>query len=90
MPTGSTATTRAVLTQVSLGTGVAIVPSVLKDVVSLPGVRFKPLAGKPIPSGVSVVFRRQERWMAVGRLIAQLRETPALSVIYPQMERSRI
>ena len=78
------------LTQVSLGTGVAIVPSVLKDVVSLPGVRFKSIAGKPIPSGVLVVFRRQERSMAVGRFIAQLRETPALSVIYPQVGRSRI
>lgn len=74
----------AVLTQVSLGAGVAIIPSVLKDVVDLPGVRFKPLAGAPIASGVAAVFRRQERSMAVGKFIQQVRATAALSVIYPQ------
>lgn len=79
----------AVLAQVSLGTGVAIVPSVLKDVVSIPGVRFKPLAGKPIPSGVAAVFRRHERSAAVARFVAQLRDTVALSIVYPHSGRSR-
>jgi DNA-binding transcriptional LysR family regulator len=74
----------AVLTQVSVGAGVAIVPSVLKDVVDLPGVRFKPLAGAPITSGVAAVFRRQERSMAVAKLIQQLRASAALSLVYPQ------
>lgn len=73
----------AVLTQVSVGAGVAIVPSVLKDVVDMPGVRFKPLAGKPIASGVAAIFRRQERSAAVSAFIQQVRTTAALSVIYP-------
>lgn len=78
----------AVLTEVSLGAGVAIVPSVLKDVVSLPGVRFKALAGKPVSSTVAAVFRRHERSAAVSRFIAQIRDTPALSIVYPLPERS--
>jgi hypothetical protein len=52
--------------------------------VDLPGVRFKPLAGAPITSGVAAVFRRQERSMAVAKFIQQLRTTAALSVTYPQ------
>ncbi|WP_243041226.1 LysR substrate-binding domain-containing protein [Dyella sedimenti] len=74
----------AVLTQVSVGAGVAIVPSVLKDVVNMPGVRFKPLAGTPIASGVAAVYRRQERSAAVGKLIRQITGTPALALAYPQ------
>ncbi|QNK01211.1 LysR substrate-binding domain-containing protein [Dyella telluris] len=74
----------AVLTQVSVGAGVAIVPSVLKDVIDMPGVRFRPLAGKPVASGVAVVFRRQERSAAVAAFIQQVRATAALSVVYPQ------
>nr|WP_199039268.1 LysR substrate-binding domain-containing protein [Dyella sp. ASV24] len=74
----------AVLTQVSVGAGVAIVPSVLKDVIDMPGVRFKPLAGKPVTSGVAGIFRRQERSAAVSAFIQQMRATAALSVIYPQ------
>lgn len=74
----------AVLTQVSVGAGVAIVPSVLKDVVNMPGVHFKPLAGTPIASGVAAVYRRQERSAAVGKLIRQITGTPALALAYPQ------
>ncbi|ULU23635.1 LysR family transcriptional regulator [Dyella terrae] len=74
----------AVLTQVSVGAGVAIVPSVLKDVIDMPGVRFKPLAGKPVISGVAGIFRRQERSAAVSAFIQKMRATAALSVIYPQ------
>lgn len=74
----------AVLTQVSVGAGVAIVPSVLKDAVNMPGVRFKPLAGTPIASGVAAVYRRQERSAAVGKLIRQITGTLALALAYPQ------
>lgn len=74
----------AVLTQVSVGAGVAIVPSVLKDVINMPGVRFKPLAGASIDSGVAAIFRRQERSAAVSKFIKQIASTPALSLAYPQ------
>ncbi|GAB2784188.1 MAG TPA: LysR substrate-binding domain-containing protein [Acetobacteraceae bacterium] len=74
----------AVLTQVSVGAGVAIVPSVLKDVVNMPGIRFKPLAGAPIDSAVAAIYRRQEPSAAVSRFIKQIVSTPALSLVYPQ------
>jgi len=74
----------AVLAQVSVGAGIAIVPSVLKDVIDMPGVRFRPLAGKPIASGVAAIFRRQERSAAANAFIQQVRATAALSVIYPE------
>jgi hypothetical protein len=53
-------------------------------VIDMPGVRFKPLAGKPVTSGVAGIFRRQERSAAVSAFIQQMRATAALSVIYPQ------
>lgn len=74
----------AVLTQVSVAAGVAIVPSVLKDVVNMPGVRFKPLAGTPIDSSVAAIYRRQERSAAVSKFIKQITSTRALSLVYPQ------
>ncbi len=76
----------AVLTQVSVGAGIAIVPSVIKEVVDMPGVRFKPLAGKPVTSVVAGIFRRHERSAAVDAFIQQMRATPALSVVYPQRQ----
>ncbi len=62
----------AVLTQVSLGAGVAIVPIVLTEVVGLPNVVFKELAGEPIASEVAAVFRQFERAPAVKSLIDQI------------------
>jgi len=47
----------------------AIVPSVPKDVVNMPGIRFKPLAGAPIDSAVAAIDRRQEPSAAVSRFI---------------------
>ena len=78
----------AVLTQVSVGAGVAIVPSVVKDVVDMPGVRFKPLAGVPIASSIAAVYRRHERSAAVARFIRQLTATPPLSLVYPARVRT--
>jgi DNA-binding transcriptional LysR family regulator len=72
----------AVLAQVSVGSGIAIVPSVVKDVIHVPEVCFKPLAGKPIISSVSAIFRRHERSAAVNRFIRQLRDTPVSSVAF--------
>lgn len=62
----------AVLTHVSVGAGIAIVPDVLTKVVDLPNVVFKTLAGEPIPSGVAAVFRKFEHAPATKKFIAQL------------------
>src|SRR5690606_32121912 len=64
-----------VLTQVSLGVGIAIVPNVLARAMSLPGVVFKPLAGTPIKSEVAAVYRRHERSPEVINLIEQVAQT---------------
>jgi DNA-binding transcriptional LysR family regulator len=62
----------AVLTQVSLGTGVAVLPSVMMQVARLPGVEFRALKGAPILSEIAAVFRRQERSPAAGHFIRQI------------------
>ncbi|VVD75304.1 LysR family transcriptional regulator [Pandoraea iniqua] len=69
----------AVLSQVALGEGVAIVPDVLVGATAIPGVVFKPLAGPPIHSEISAVFRSFEPSLAVSRLIAQITQTPAIT-----------
>jgi DNA-binding transcriptional LysR family regulator len=65
----------AVLTHVSLGAGVAVVPSVLTQVVGLPNVIFKDIAGPAIASEVAAVYRRYERSPTVKNLINQIVET---------------
>ncbi len=70
----------AVLMQVSLGAGVAVVPSVLTSAVRIPNVVFRPLAGAPITSKVAAVFRTSEAAPAVQKLIAQIRATPCLQL----------
>lgn len=67
----------AVLTQVALGEGVAVVPSVLVQVITLPGVVFRDLAGARIPSEVAALHRRHERSPAVLHFIAQIRASVA-------------
>ncbi|AXF02129.1 LysR substrate-binding domain-containing protein [Paraburkholderia hospita] len=66
----------AVLTQVSVGVGVAIVPNVLTRVINLPNVVFKTLAGEPIASEVAAVFRKFEHSPATKKLIAQMTGAP--------------
>ncbi len=66
----------AVLAQVALGVGVAVVPSVLMDVVRMPNVVFRQIAGAKIPSEIAVLFRRHERLPVVRNLIEQLANTP--------------
>lgn len=63
----------AVLMQVSLGAGVAVVPSVLTATVRIPNVVFRPFAGEPITSQVAVIFRSREAAPAAAKLIAQYR-----------------
>jgi DNA-binding transcriptional LysR family regulator len=65
----------AVLTQVSVGAGIAIVPNVLTKVVDLPNVTFRPLAGQPIASEVAAVFRKFEHSPATKKLIGQMTHT---------------
>jgi DNA-binding transcriptional LysR family regulator len=55
----------AVLAHVSLGGDVAIVPRTLALCVTLPGVEFRPITGKPVPSEVAMAYRRHERAPAV-------------------------
>lgn len=50
----------AVLASVSLGGTVAIVPGTLCAAVSLPGVVYRPLSGKPIPSEIALLYRKHE------------------------------
>jgi DNA-binding transcriptional LysR family regulator len=62
----------SVLTQVSVGAGVA---GVLRNVVDMPNVRFKSLAGTPITSSVAAIFRRHEPSATIRRFIDTLRGT---------------
>jgi len=51
----------AVVANVSLGNTVAVIPRSLSDCVRLPGVVYRPLAGKPIPSEIALLYRKHER-----------------------------
>lgn len=67
----------AVLTQVSLGTGISVIPGVLTTVIHMPNVVFRPLAGDPIPSEVAAIFRTNEASPTVKKLIRQIVQSPA-------------
>lgn len=67
----------AVLTHVSLGAGVAVIPSVVRNVVTLPGVTFHRIAGEPIFSEVSAVFRSSESSPAVKHFVQQIQNSPS-------------
>ncbi|WP_321797223.1 LysR substrate-binding domain-containing protein [Caballeronia sp. J97] len=54
-----------VLAHVSLGGDVAVVPRSLAQCVTVPGVEYREIAGKAVPSEVAMVFRRLERAAAV-------------------------
>lgn len=61
-----------VLTEVSMGIGISIVPDVVRGTLVLPGVIFKELEGKPIISEIAAVYRSDERAPAIRNLIQQL------------------
>lgn len=63
----------SVLTHVSLGSGIAIVPNLLERVIALPNVVYRDLSGPPIASEVAAVFRKYERAPAVVQMIKQMR-----------------
>lgn len=63
----------SVLTEVSLGVGISIIPSVVRNIVQLPNVAFRPLAGEAIASEVAAIFRAVESSPTVKNFIQQLR-----------------
>jgi DNA-binding transcriptional LysR family regulator len=64
----------AVLACVSLGGNVAVVPRTLSDCVSLPGVVYKAITGKPVVSEIAMAFRRHERAPAVRAFISYTKQ----------------
>ncbi|MGF6723258.1 DNA-binding transcriptional LysR family regulator [Paraburkholderia sp. GAS41] len=58
-------TLAAVLACVSLGGNVAVVPHTLADCIALPGVVYRPISGKPVPSEIALAYRQFERAPAV-------------------------
>lgn len=64
----------AVVASVSLSGSVAVVPGSLCACVALPGVVYRPLTGKPIPSEIALLYRRHERSRAVRAFLAYARE----------------
>jgi DNA-binding transcriptional LysR family regulator len=62
----------AVLTEVSMQAGVAVIPDVVCSAVSMPSVVFKALGGEPITSEIAAVFRRNERSPVVKNFIGLL------------------
>lgn len=67
----------AVLACVSLGSTVAVVPRALCNCVTLPGVLYRPLTGKPILSEIALAFRRNERSQAVREFLNYAKPTHA-------------
>ncbi len=62
----------AVLTQVSVGTGVSVIPSIVRNVVHLPGVVYRPIAEEPVFSEVAAVFRAEDPAPGVFHFTAQV------------------
>ncbi|AVY95113.1 MULTISPECIES: LysR family transcriptional regulator [Microvirgula] len=65
----------AVVTQVSLGVGVAIVPRVLAECLRMPKVVYRELNGEPIPSELALAYRRHEKAPAAMALIRHIRRS---------------
>jgi DNA-binding transcriptional LysR family regulator len=65
----------AVLTEVSLGMGVSIIPGIVENVVRMPDVAFRPIAGEPIISEIAAIYRASEESPAVRQLILGIGET---------------
>ncbi|MBC2885198.1 LysR family transcriptional regulator [Ochrobactrum sp. CM-21-5] len=70
----------AVLAQVSLGAGISVIPSVVRNVVHLPDVAFCRIADKPIHSEVAAVFRTSESAPTVRNLIQQVERSAELQL----------
>lgn len=60
----------AVLAQVSLGQGVAVVPGSVEGHVSMPGLVYRKLSGARLSSHLSLLWRRHETAPAIRRYVA--------------------
>ena len=60
---------RAILAEMSLGQGVAVVPSSVVGHVALPNVVYRPIQGSEASSWLSLIHRRFEKAPAVARFI---------------------
>lgn len=58
-----------VLAQVAFNVGIAVIPASLSQVISLPGVVYRPIQGPEIPSGIVMLFRQWERTPAIVNFI---------------------
>lgn len=67
----------AVLSLVSLGHGISVLPDAVTHCVELPGVVCRRIGGKPIPSELAMIFRRHERAPAVQAFLKQARSGKA-------------
>lgn len=67
----------AVVTMVSLGTGIAIVPHSVVDRIIIPDVSYREIEGNIVPSEIAVAYRRHEKAPAVRAFIEQIRGTAA-------------
>jgi DNA-binding transcriptional LysR family regulator len=70
---GQPGTLTSVLARVSLGDCVTVVPDALARCVSLPGVVYRPIAGRPVPTEIAIANRKRERAPAVRAFLAPLR-----------------
>ena len=77
---GSPGSLVAVLSQVSLGSVISIVPSVAARAVHLTNTAFRSLAGDPIRSEVAAIFRTRETSPAVRHFIEQIRRSPPIEM----------
>jgi DNA-binding transcriptional LysR family regulator len=66
-------TLAAVLSCVSLGGMVAVVPHTLAECMVLPGVVYRDIKGKPIPSEIALAYRKYERAPAVRAFLEHAR-----------------
>jgi DNA-binding transcriptional LysR family regulator len=77
---GSPGSLVAVLAQVSLGSGVAIVPSVAAISIRIPNVAFRALAGDPIASEVAAIYRTRETSPAIKNFVRQITQSPPVQM----------
>ncbi|KXO75603.1 LysR family transcriptional regulator [Brucella anthropi] len=70
----------AVLTQVSLGAGISVIPGVVRNVVHMPNTVFRPIVGKPIMSEVAAIFRNREHAGSVKNFITQICASPPIQL----------
>jgi DNA-binding transcriptional LysR family regulator len=64
----------AVITMVSLGAGVAVVPESVVERILIPDVSYHEIQGRVVPSEIAVAYRRHEKAPAVRAFIAQIKK----------------